>query len=307
MKSFKTFAFLAMLPLVIISLSSYLIDRSFHDFKPLIILNCVGIFTLIGFNYVYVFEKRQVKDNKTFNNISIASVSVFLSVFLFGLVVQLLFLNNLVMLSALFQGLFAMLILLFEFGILNFYRNGKHKIFLNFNENPIISLIIIIVLTIIETLIFSLFSFELVTFSSFLNFIITSFFIPALKINASVMLSLAVFTQIKFIQKNIFFTLTSSVLVVFLLVFFYADENQESQKVFFRSITISLSSVIICATIIFFRNKFKEDIQKINFLESSVAKKNAVYLDLKNQVNPHFLFNNLNTMISFIEIDQKKL
>lgn len=129
MKSFKTFAFLAMLPLVIISLSSYLIDRSFHDFKPLIILNCVGIFTLIGFNYVYVFEKRQVKDNKTFNNISIASVSVFLSVFLFGLVVQLLFLNNLVMLSALFQGLFAMLILLFEFGILNFYRNGKHKIF----------------------------------------------------------------------------------------------------------------------------------------------------------------------------------
>ena len=129
MKSFKTFTFLAILPLVIISLSSYLIDRSFSDFKPRIIFTCVGIFTLIGFNYVYVFEKRQVKDNKTFNNISIASVSVFLSVFLFGLVVQLLFFNNLVMLPALFQGLFATLILLFEFGILNFYRNGKHKIF----------------------------------------------------------------------------------------------------------------------------------------------------------------------------------
>lgn len=45
---------------------------------------------------------------------------------------------------------------------------------------------------------------------------------------------------------------------------------------------------------------------KINKLTSDFSKKEAEYLQLKQQVNPHFLFNNLNTLISFIEINPKK-
>lgn len=41
-------------------------------------------------------------------------------------------------------------------------------------------------------------------------------------------------------------------------------------------------------------------------LEFSNIKKTQQYQELKNQINPHFLFNNLNTMISFIEENPKK-
>lgn len=41
-------------------------------------------------------------------------------------------------------------------------------------------------------------------------------------------------------------------------------------------------------------------------LEYLNVKKSQEYQDLKNQINPHFLFNNLNTMISFIEENPKK-
>lgn len=41
-------------------------------------------------------------------------------------------------------------------------------------------------------------------------------------------------------------------------------------------------------------------------LEFSNIKKTQEYQELKNQINPHFLFNNLNTMISFIEENPKK-
>ena len=44
----------------------------------------------------------------------------------------------------------------------------------------------------------------------------------------------------------------------------------------------------------------------VKILSNSISKKNVEYLQLKQQVNPHFLFNNLNTLISFIEINPKK-
>ena len=45
---------------------------------------------------------------------------------------------------------------------------------------------------------------------------------------------------------------------------------------------------------------------KIQNLSLNFANKETEYLQLKNQVNPHFLFNNLNTLIAFIETNPHK-
>jgi len=68
----------------------------------------------------------------------------------------------------------------------------------------------------------------------------------------------------------------------------------------------SVLSGPILVVVLLYRNKQKITDSKIKSLKSVVSKKEAEYLQLKQQVNPHFLFNNLNTLISFIEINPKK-
>ena len=53
---------------------------------------------------------------------------------------------------------------------------------------------------------------------------------------------------------------------------------------------------------IFYRNQINEK----KLLKLQNIQKDAQYLELKNQINPHFLFNNLNTLISFIEVNPTK-
>ncbi|WP_197056129.1 sensor histidine kinase [Flavobacterium gilvum] len=69
---------------------------------------------------------------------------------------------------------------------------------------------------------------------------------------------------------------------------------------------ISLFSSSAIVVVMLYSNKLKNDYFKIKSLTNSFSKKEAEYQQLKNQVNPHFLFNNLNTLISFIEINPKK-
>ncbi|UFH34786.1 sensor histidine kinase [Flavobacterium acetivorans] len=68
----------------------------------------------------------------------------------------------------------------------------------------------------------------------------------------------------------------------------------------------SIFSASVIMIILLYTNKLKSNDFKIKTLTNSFSKKEAEYLQLKNQVNPHFLFNNLNTLISFIEINPKK-
>ncbi|RYZ85107.1 MAG: hypothetical protein EOP06_16840 [Proteobacteria bacterium] len=46
--------------------------------------------------------------------------------------------------------------------------------------------------------------------------------------------------------------------------------------------------------------------RKLKLLNKSFAKKESEYSQLKRQVNPHFFFNNLSMLLSFIESDPKK-
>ena len=57
----------------------------------------------------------------------------------------------------------------------------------------------------------------------------------------------------------------------------------------------------LISAIVLYRNQMLTNNEKIKILRSSFSRKEAEYLQLKNQVSPHFLFNNLNTLISLIE------
>ena len=61
------------------------------------------------------------------------------------------------------------------------------------------------------------------------------------------------------------------------------------------------STILIYGLLYYFQQK-----KSINKLKLQNIQKDAQYLELKNQINPHFLFNNLNTLISFIEINPSK-
>ena len=74
-------------------------------------------------------------------------------------------------------------------------------------------------------------------------------------------------------------------------------------RAFFDFSTLSAPLLMV---VLLYRNEQKTTAFKIKKLTSDFSKKEAEYLQLKNQVNPHFLFNNLNTLISFIEINPKK-
>lgn len=306
MKTLEKLALLSALPTLFIGITSLIITGSFADFSIKIVTFTIGFFALVALNYIYIFEKIQAKKNKPFKAILITALSTFVSVFIFGLLMMLIFLSDFSVFTPLFQGLLGIVILILEFGFGSIYRNRNNKNVLDFDEKPLFYLAIILGVSLIETFFLSLFSVELINLVDFTQFCFDNFFIPTLQVTSVSMLCLYILSQIKFTKRNIFISIVVASIVAYLTIYAIGSAEFRRHIVIIRFFTIGLSSTILCATIILYRNKQKETKRKINTLSNSISKKNSEYLQLKSQVNPHFLFNNLNTLISFIEIEPKK-
>jgi LytS/YehU family sensor histidine kinase len=86
----------------------------------------------------------------------------------------------------------------------------------------------------------------------------------------------------------------------------------DSFPVFLSAITLLFSSLFVLFSTLFLLlfinsqdNKIRNKIE-FEIITNSLSKKEAEYMQLKNQINPHFLFNNLNTLITFIELNPDK-
>lgn len=305
MKSFQKIALLSLTPVFVTGIISFLIAGSFTDFLPKTIFFTVGFSVITSLIYLYVFEKLQHRKNSILKNTALSILSIFLSIFLFGIVWQALFLNDFILLTAIYQGLLGVFILCILIGLVSIFRTRNSENILHFKEKPQNYVGIVMCISFIHTLFISSFYIESYSINELVKLFIDNY-LKALLSTSMTMLFLFIFSNVKFTKSNIYINISLTSIIAYL--FIYAIEFPRFNLLIsiIRLFTIGFSTTIFCVMIIIYRNTKNEALQKISKLTNLVSKKNSEYLQLKNQVNPHFLFNNLNTLISFIEIEPKK-
>jgi two-component system LytT family sensor kinase len=111
--------------------------------------------------------------------------------------------------------------------------------------------------------------------------------------------------KISLFRKSILFPLIMTTIAVFSLIK-YIGYPQEYFRVLITENVLLMITFFPCLIMVSNPIGRSKRTLKINKLTSDFSKKEAEYLQLKNQINPHFLFNNLNVLVSFIELDPKK-
>ncbi len=112
--------------------------------------------------------------------------------------------------------------------------------------------------------------------------------------------SLAFFYSIFYFRKNVILATFLASLLSGALNFYL---NYFIHKNIFIGYPQLFAMCFFCCFLITIIIVYRNKIQKLSL---SFSKKETEYLQLKNQINPHFLFNNLNTLIAFIEINPQK-
>lgn len=104
------------------------------------------------------------------------------------------------------------------------------------------------------------------------------------------------------IEIPVMFGFTIALMALSSFIFMCTSEEVISSVVFWRNTSVVLilvSFLVSYHEAMFFYHQWKENFNKSAILEKTNIK--AEYDALKNQVNPHFLFNNLNTLVTYVE------
>ena len=304
MKSVQKFALLSLTPLLFTGIISFLIAGSSY-FLPKTIFFTVGFFAITSLIYTYIFEKLQAKRNSILKNTALSIVSIFLSVFSFSALWQAIVFNEFILLTSIYQGLLGVFILALLIGLVSIYRYRNSEHILHFKEKPKNYVGIVLCISLIYTLFISSFNIESYSLSEFFKLFIGNYLKALMHISVT-MAFLFIFSHLKLSKNNIYINIILTSVIAHLIMHAVDISKFQLLTSIFRLFTIGFSTTIFCAMIIIYRNNKTEANHKINKLTHSISKKDAEYIQLKNQINPHFLFNNINTLISFIELDPKK-
>ena len=312
MKSLQKFVIITLLPLFIIAVSSIILSPSaFEDIKNIkIVLYLFFLFSILSFIYVYVLETKYLKSKHLFKKMLIASMFVFFIVLIFSFIFQKLVFDRTNFLTPFFQAILAVCIFLLEYLVTEFYLKFSRKASLSFTDNASFYIKTILSICIIEYILFCLMMIDILQQTkSFYWFYSITFplLIKLLMINFSAFLSLKYLNNFNFFKTKPLLMTILSVLVTLVctnvidIVFFTFILN--------KNLLYSLLVVFSCLlffSIVNYRDELNNSKGTIKSLTSFISRKELQYLRLKNQVNPHFLFNNLNTLISFIEVNPQK-
>ena len=311
MKLFLKFLIIAITPLLFILAIDLFFSLKPFEFKNIFIIYfSVAFFSIIAFVLVYILENKLLKKYSLFRSLTISSIMVFVFIFFMSIVSNYFIKNEILIKAPFFQSISAIgLLVLFGF-ISNLIKNIKteNKLIFNqsisYNAKVIISFIVFLFI-IISILNADYFIYDYTTMQILNILLKTILFISSITILS--FLNQFYLTKFSFFQKNILFTFLISITLTTVV---YLIMGTNFLKYFYQNIyTVGLVAFFsnIAITTIFIVNSSTDILKsKISVLSNSIIKSTTEYQQLKQQVNPHFLFNNLNVLISFIELNPKK-
>lgn len=327
MKSFQKFCLLTILSYTIYSSLFFLLSRgnikwhgddfSIFRFPRLVFFGIfLGYFSIATFSYVYIFERLQQNKEEIVRNLLIAvgSLSIFIIVFN-GFILGHFFVSNKINLYSLITGNYFLCICTFLFQYLGTtlfaYSSKSYQLVFNEKRLSYIKLIASIATTIsifgmmfIVGQIKSAFpAFDYLSVEKLVSIFFQILWHCLLVTSVSLFFIWGLSRFYWFRKNYLFLVLLLFITQIFLLTLQIQVYDTQYLNLFFDPSVLSAPLLIV---VLLYRNKQRTTAFKINKLTSDFSKKEAEYLQLKQQVNPHFLFNNLNTLISFIEIDPKK-
>lgn len=303
MKSFQTFLFFWFLPLLIIFpvIIIQQNDSLWSVLNSKITFFTIIYFAIISFSstlFIKQLEKKIIEDKP---KILLSILICFALVFVFSISLNLILDNNFNLYPPFFQGLIAVGIFLIEYFILSFSnRKSFSQLELNYSKFFYFKLLLL-VLSIDFLFVF------LLTIDTLINLNIVDYynhinvFIPYL-IGVVVLSFFGILLSNKLKIYSVLKIILISLLSFFIIQFFNIIEYKFKVGLALNFFMISLFSTCLIYALLYYFHQ-NRNISKLNYLN---IQKDAQYLELKNQINPHFLFNNLNTLISFIEVNPSK-
>jgi sensor histidine kinase YesM len=311
MKSILKFLVLLVIPLVIITFFSILLSGNLDDLKDAkVVFYSIFFFATISFSYVSIFENRNIIKKNIFYRLFVSGTAVFIIIFVFGIFFPAFTFESRNLLISLFQSTLAVCLFVLEYLVVHFYSNFNTNKRLVFTDHLFFYLRLVFFISIIESILIGIMTIdiflELISFHHFFNFIKPIILIPLL-INFASFLSLKFLNKVDCLNSKSLFVIVLSTFISFLGVTIFSFlQNNYVYRANFLFLILCVFSTLLFFTIIENRDQLNISKKKISFLSNNALKLNSEYLQLKQQVNPHFLFNNLNTLISFIEVNPKK-